>query len=137
MKFVLSALLAAGLLLAQKPAPANDDVVRALQSVTEQLVNMDAKQTASHVAEDKEKPQTEAEARERDAKQTAATVAAAAAIGSALGALIHKDDRGKGAAIGAAAGGALGLLIDLINQRKPEPEKKPGTTSEEKPAPVN
>jgi hypothetical protein len=137
MKFFLSALLAAGLLLAQKPAPSNDDVVRALQTVTEQLVNMDAQAPVNRVAEEKDKPKNEAEAKERDAKQTAATVAAAAAIGSALGALRHKEDRGKGAAIGAAAGGALGLLIDLMNQRKPEPEKKPAQSAEEKPAPVN
>lgn len=50
-------------------------------------------------------------------KETAVVVGTAAAIGSAIGAMIAKDDRAKGAAIGAAVGGIAGLIYDRMHAK--------------------
>ena len=57
-----------------------------------------------------------AAAKPRSKRDTAAVIGSAAAIGSAIGAMIAKDDRAKGAAIGAAVGGIVGLIYDRINR---------------------
>jgi len=65
-------------------------------------------------------------------KDTAIAVGTAAAIGSAIGAMIAKDDRAKGAAIGAAVGGIAGLIYDRMHAKdeaaKSEPEAQQPAT---------
>jgi hypothetical protein len=70
----------------------------------------------------------------RSKKDSAVAIGTAAAIGSALGALIAKDDRAKGAAIGAAVGGIAGLVYDRMRAKTsdtaadPNPQPQPTTT---------
>jgi hypothetical protein len=64
-------------------------------------------------------------------KESAVIIGTAAAIGSAVGAMIAKEDRAKGAAIGAAVGGIAGLIYDRMHAK----EEK--TTGAEAPAPAN
>ncbi len=115
------AVLAAGVGLAAEPpqagAAAADPVVTTLNQLVDNLSAFDKAQP-----EDAAKPAPKV----RDKKESAAIIGTAAAIGSALGALIAKDDRGKGAAVGAAVGGIAGLIYDRMTAKgKPDPQAKP------------
>jgi hypothetical protein len=109
----------AGLAAAEPPqtsAAAADPVVTTLNQLVDNLSAFDK------APDDAAKPA----AKVRDKKESAAIIGTAAAIGSALGALIAKDDRGKGAAVGAAVGGIAGLIYDRMTAKgKPDPQSKP------------
>ena len=75
-----------------------------------------------------------ASAKGRSKKDSAVVVGTAAAIGSAIGAMIAKDDRAKGAAIGAAVGGIAGLIYDRMQAKKAD---HPNTTVVEAPQTVS
>lgn len=113
----LAVLMAGASLAAAEPpqasAAAADPVVTTLNQLVDNLS-----------AFDKAPPEDAAKTapKVRDRKESAAIIGTAAAIGSALGALIAKDDRGKGAAVG----GIAGLIYDRMTAKgKPDPQSKP------------
>ena len=114
--------LVAGSSLAAEPSPQTsapaDPVVATLNQLVDNLSAFDDKPAQ---AQDGAKPVPKV----RDKKESAAIIGTAAAIGSALGALLAKDDRGKGAAVGAAVGGIAGLIYDRMTAKgKQEPQAK-------------
>lgn len=127
----IAVMLGGSLLQAAEPAvTAVDPVAGTLQQLVETLSAFDDTKAP---APENGKP------RVRDKKESAAIVGTAAAIGSALGALIAKDDRGKGAAVGAAVGGIAGLIYDRMTATRKDPaavKPEPGATPAAAPEPA-
>jgi hypothetical protein len=95
------------------PQQQTDPLVSALNQLVDNLSASDA--TTNVNPADGNAANTKAG---KSKKETAVVVGTAAAIGSALGALIAKDDRAKGAAIGAAVGGIAGLIYDRMQAKE-------------------
>jgi hypothetical protein len=62
--------------------------------------------------------QASQDARRRPAEPRPEVMAAAAALGAAIGAAVAKEDRGKAAVLGAAVGGLAGLIFDQMMKKK-------------------
>ena len=105
-------------------AQAADPLVMALNQLVDSLSAADAPASAEGNAA--------AAKAGKSKKDSAVVIGTGAAIGSAIGAMIAKDDRAKGAAIGAAVGGIAGLIYDRMHGKeetaKSEPEvQQPAT----------
>lgn len=100
----------------QQPA---DPLVSALNQLVENLSSTDNPAAANSAAEGNTSTKAG-----RSKKESAVIIGTAAAIGSAVGAMIAKEDRAKGAAIGAAVGGIAGLIYDRMHGKE---EKTTGT----------